>query len=108
MGGITKKNGTEWYDGCSGHALEIAPRDTAAQVIPAKITEALFAASKAELVIGTPTAMKKITSNPTGKVEKKEKTTYTVSVQTADGQDGGGLVELSCDLLLLACGPWTR
>jgi hypothetical protein len=60
-GGATDKAGDTWYDGCGGGGGSgvpvIAPRDTAAQVVPAYLTEALFAASGAELVIGAPTGL---------------------------------------------------
>jgi glycine/D-amino acid oxidase-like deaminating enzyme len=91
MGGKTDKQGTEWYDGCVGRAPEIAARDTAAQVIPTKITEALFASSNAELVVGTPTLL------TTQKGREK-----TITVETAEGT-----VEHPCEALVLACGPWT-
>lgn len=93
-GGKTEKCGSSWFDGCVGQAPEIAPRDTAAQVIPAKLTQALFDSSGARLLVGTPTALR--AAEPAG--------SRVLTVAT-----GGGATneDVKCDALVLACGPWT-
>lgn len=91
-GGANTKDGHQWYNGCKGPAPVIAPRDTAAQVIPARLTEALFASSGAELVIGTPSSIK-----------KNEHGDFVVTVTEAEATS----TEHACKAVLLACGAWT-
>eukprot|EP00658_Telonema_sp_P-2_P066039 TRINITY_DN55155_c0_g1_i3.p1 TRINITY_DN55155_c0_g1~~TRINITY_DN55155_c0_g1_i3.p1 ORF type:complete len:356 (-),score=46.16 TRINITY_DN55155_c0_g1_i3:202-1269(-) len=90
-GGENLKSGSEWYDGCQPDAPEISPRDSAAQVVPARLTQALFEASRAELLIGTPSEL----------VRSKQE--LYIKVQC----DAESERELVGDGLLLACGPWT-
>jgi len=53
-GGDTVKKGNLWYDGCHDKGSIISPRETSAQVIPSKLTQALYRGScKASLLIYT-------------------------------------------------------
>ena len=92
-GGETAKTGPSWFDGCAGNAPEIAARDEAAQVIPQRLVEALFAASGAELLVGTPTALR------AGSAPGKRVLTVVA--------EGGKEAERELDALLLCAGPWT-
>ena len=95
MGGNTQKVGSTWYDGCVGVTPEIASREAAAQVIPARLSEALFAASGAHLIVGTPS---KLSGAADGG--------FSLTVKGSGGTQGGSQ-EVACDMLLLACGAWT-
>jgi glycine/D-amino acid oxidase-like deaminating enzyme len=83
---------TTWYDSV-GSTSVIAPRDSAAQVVPYKLVRALVERSKANVRIGTVTNVDKKTTRD------KIQITFTTSKGNAE--------KIDADAVLFACGPWT-
>ena len=80
-----------WYDECRGEH-EICSRDVGAQVIPHLLTQALFDASCAELVIGDAVAFDATSRELIMGIAQKHSSTSR---------------RVRADKLLLAAGPWT-
>eukprot|EP00941_MAST-03F_sp_MAST-3F-sp1_P002603 g2603.t1 len=88
-GGNTKKvkKATVYWDGCEiENFRELSNYENSAQVVPEKLTRALFDSASAELVIGN--------------IHGREGN--TIIVETKDS-----FQRISCTSLLLSAGPWT-
>lgn len=89
----------EWLDGHANmvhNAQRIGTTDTNAQVLPRKLTHALF--DKAKALCGS-----EVTLGCVERVQRADDGAWDLSVRRSSGQ----VASMKCDVLVLAMGPWS-